>query len=190
MCKKSNPKTYLMMLVFLLAMLLPAAGKTILVDCNAPGPVYDGNNWPTAFKYLQDGLSAASSGDEIQVAEGIYKPDEDTANPTGTGLRTDTFALVSGVALYGGFPSGGDPNWNDRDPNVYETILSGDLLENDGPEFANNYENSYHVVTGSGTNETALLDGFTITAGNAPTKTRMSPGDAAGECTTNMVVQP
>ena len=29
----------------------------------------------------------------------------------------------------------------------------------------NNGENSYHVVTGSGTDSTAVLDGFTITGG-------------------------
>jgi acetyl-CoA C-acetyltransferase len=50
---------------------------------------------------------------------------------------------------------------------VYETVLSGDLLGDDGQGFANNKENSYHIVTGSGTNDTAALDGFTITAGNA-----------------------
>ena len=31
----------------------------------------------------------------------------------------------------------------------------------------NNAENSVHVVTGNGTDTTAVLDGFTITAGNA-----------------------
>ncbi|GAI71284.1 unnamed protein product, partial [marine sediment metagenome] len=36
-----------------------------------------------------------------------------------------TFNLVDGVGLYGGFPPGGG-NWNDRNPNTYETILTGD----------------------------------------------------------------
>ena len=42
------------------------------------------------------------------------------------------------------------------------TILSGDIGTVD-----DNSDNSYHVVTGSDTDITALLDGFTITAGNA-----------------------
>ncbi|MHC4501583.1 MAG: right-handed parallel beta-helix repeat-containing protein, partial [Planctomycetota bacterium] len=42
------------------------------------------------------------------------------------------------------------------------TILSGDIHT---PGDSN--DNSYHVVTGSGTGATAVLDGFTITAGNA-----------------------
>jgi parallel beta-helix repeat protein len=40
-------------------------------------------------------------------------------------------------------------------------------VHDDGPGFVNDAENSYHVVTGSGTDDTAVLDGFTITAGNA-----------------------
>ena len=36
----------------------------------------DGATWGTAYKYLQDALAAATSGDEIWVAAGIYYPDE------------------------------------------------------------------------------------------------------------------
>jgi predicted outer membrane repeat protein len=58
---------------------------------------------------------------------------------------------------------------------VYETILSGDLNGNDVDvpdpcdllDEPTRAENSYHVVTGSLSDETAVLDGFTITAGNA-----------------------
>ncbi|MHC4646485.1 MAG: right-handed parallel beta-helix repeat-containing protein [Planctomycetota bacterium] len=76
--------------------------------------------------------------------------------------------------LYGGFPSTGGP-WESRDPNAYETVLSGDLAGNDvdvndpcelGTE-PSRAENSYHVVTASDTNDSAGLDGVTITAGNA-----------------------
>lgn len=49
------------------------------------------------------------------------------------------------------------------------TILSGDLNGNDGPNFTNNAENCYYVLTGSGTDETDILDGFTITGGNSNT---------------------
>lgn len=52
---------------------------------------------------------------------------------------------------------------------MYETILSGDLSGDDLGDLddPNRAENSYHVITGSGTNATACLDGFTITGGNA-----------------------
>ncbi|GAI93038.1 unnamed protein product, partial [marine sediment metagenome] len=64
------------------------------------------------------------------------------------------------------FLSGGG-TWEQRDPDAYETILSGDMNGDDGPDFANNGENSYHVVTGSGTDATSILDSFTITGGDA-----------------------
>ncbi|MFC1738233.1 choice-of-anchor Q domain-containing protein [Planctomycetota bacterium] len=140
-------------------------GNEIYVDASAP-PGGDGLFWATAHKYLADGLARANHGDTIFVAEGTYRPDEDTAEPTGTGLRTDTFSLINGVAIYGGFPTGGG-DLTDRDPNRYPSILSGDLNEDDGVDFANNDENSYNVVTGSGTEPNAILDGFTIMAGNA-----------------------
>ena len=43
---------------------------------------------------------------DIWVAQGTYRPDEDTNHPGGTDSRTATFQLINGVALYGGFPSG------------------------------------------------------------------------------------
>ena len=133
------------------------------VDANAPG----GNNgidWENAFTDLQDALHLAAAYqqfEQVLVAKGVYRP----AAPSGN--RGASFQLVSGVAVRGGYAGFGEPDPNARDIEVYETVLSGDLFGNDGPNFANNGENSWHVVTGSGTDSTAVLDGFTITAGNA-----------------------
>jgi predicted outer membrane repeat protein len=142
-----------------------AQGQSILyVDVDAP-PGGDGSSWETAFNDLQDALAeAAGSGGtvtEIRVAEGVYRP----AGPGGD--RTATFQLVNGVALKGGYAGFGEPDPDERDIELHETILSGDLNGDDGPNFANNDENSYHVVTGSGTDNTAIVDGFTISGGNA-----------------------
>lgn len=87
-------------------------------------------------------------------------PDQDEGGNVIAGDREATFQLISSVGIYGGFPSGGGI-WSERDPNAYQCILSGDINTSDV-----NSDNSYHVVTGSGTDETAVLDGFTITAGN------------------------
>jgi len=130
----------------------------IYVDADATG-ANNGTSWADAYNYLQDALAAASSGDEIWVAEGMYKPDQGSAITPND--RAATLQLKNGVAIYGGFPPGGG-SWEERNPNAYETILSGDI--NTPGE---NSDNSYHVVTGSGTDATAVLDGFTITAGNA-----------------------
>jgi len=152
------------MLVLLVGMAAAiAAGATIYVDADASAGG-NGQTWATAHKYLQDALyKTPTSGDEIWVAEGTYKPDQGGAQTPNH--RIAAFQLLSGVAIYGGF-AGGETTLDERDWQTNETILSGDL-NGDDVGFTNNGENSYHVVTGSGTNNTAILDGFTITAGNA-----------------------
>jgi len=148
--------------------------KTIYVDADATG-ANNGSSWEDAFNYLQDALSAAKYGDEIRVAEGIYKPDEGTDNPTGTGDRGATFQLKKGVTIKGGYAGAGAPDPNIRDIKKYETVLSGDLNGNDvvvnDPcdllTEPTRLENSYHVVTNINIDDTAVLDGFSITAGNA-----------------------
>ncbi len=83
-----------------------------------------------------------------------------------TDLRAMSFELINGLALRGGYAGQGAPDPDARDIELYETILTGDLLGDDGPDFANNEENSYHVVTGHDTDGTPELDGFTVTASN------------------------
>lgn len=147
---------------------VPASAQTIIyVDDDAP-PGGDGLTWDTAFKYLQDALAAVgTNGTEVRVAQGLYMPDQDEAGQVTPGDRSATFQLLNGVAIYGGYAGLANPNDPDaRDVQAYETTLSGDLLSNDvGTSGAQ--ENSYHVVTGSGTDATAILDGITITAGHA-----------------------
>jgi len=172
---RANLKTRLAITI-----LLVATGGDIstgaVVYVNADAVVSgDGTSWANPYKYLQDALRVAMTGDEIRVAEGVYKPDEDTLNPTGTGDRSATFQLKNGVAIKGGYAGFGEPNPDDRNIDSYETILSGDLDENDA-EVTNpadlrtdptRSDNSRHVATGNGTDATALLDGLTITAGYA-----------------------
>ncbi len=136
------------------------SGNNIYVDANSIGND-DGTSWIDAFNYLQDALSAASSGDKIFVAEGVYKPDESSASPEGTDDRGATFQLISGVEIYGGFPRGGTNLWTDRDVENNKTTLSGDIgvLED-------NADNSIRIVTASQTDSASVLDGFTIRDGN------------------------
>jgi hypothetical protein len=130
----------------------------------------DGLTWDTAFQFLQDALWVASAGDEVYVAGGSYQPDQDEAGNVTPGDREATFQLVNGVALYGGYAGLADPSSpGNRDIRLYETTLSGDLAGDDQPGFENCDENSYHVVTASDTDATTVLDGFTITGGNAST---------------------
>jgi hypothetical protein len=114
----------------------------------------DGSSWANAHAGVQAALAAAESGDEIWVAKGTYKP------TTGTD-REALFQLLNDVALYGGF-EGTETSRDQRSWEDHETILSGDI----GTP-GDNADNSYHVVTGSGTSATAVLDGFAVMSGNA-----------------------
>ena len=145
----------------------PPVGNTFYVDCRANG-ADSGSSWTDAFSPLQDALRAATYGDEIRVAQGIYTPDRGIGISRGD--RYATFHLKNGVAVIGGYAgvTGSDPNVRDIDQ--FETVLSGDLGGNDvvgqcGDPFMN--ENSLHVVVGDYTDGTAELDGFIIRGGMA-----------------------
>lgn len=148
------------LLVALALVLISTAGPTLVqavasTRYAAPGGLTTGNcdNWGVACD-LQYALTSAVSGDQIWAVQGTYKP-------TSTMDRTISFALKSGVAVYGGF-IGMETSLEQRDPTANVTILSGDI-----GTAADSSDNSYHVVWGGGTNSAAVLDGFTITAGNA-----------------------
>jgi hypothetical protein len=98
---------------------------------------------------------------EVWVAEGTHKP-------SSTLDRTATFTVSYGSSIYGGF-DGTETARAQRNPATHVTILSGDLLGNDSNSFISiaeptRSENSYHVVTAAYGD---VLDGFTITGGNA-----------------------
>ena len=121
----------------------------------------DGSSWSNAFTTLTEAINVATANTQIWVAAGTYTPGSNV---------TDTFQLVDDVKIYGGF-IGDEGACNNsllvRD--VTGSILSGDLSNNDGDGLDESLlvDNAYHVVTGSGTNSTAVLDGFVIKSGNA-----------------------
>ena len=145
------------------------------VDADAPGN-NDGSSWADAYNYLQDALVTAVSGDEIRVAQGVYKPDQGGGNTPGD--REATFRLKNNVVIMGGYMGYGTHNPDSRDDLLSVSILSGDLAGNDVDVTApgeletewTRWENSFHVVTGSNTDQSAVLDGFTITGGYADSK--------------------
>jgi hypothetical protein len=155
--------------VSVVALAGPAGPVRYVDDDGAPGG--DGLTWDTAYAFLQDALAEAglpgSDILEIRVAQGTYAPDRNAAEPDGSGDRLATFQLLSGVSMLGGYAGLGAADPDRREVRLFESILSGDLLGDDQPDFINVGDNSYSVVTGSGTDATARLDGFVIAGGNA-----------------------
>jgi predicted outer membrane repeat protein len=119
---------------------------------------------------LPTALNLAPGGSEIWVMKGTHKP-------TTSADRAAAFNLKSDLEMYGGF-DGTETQRDQRSPATNITILSGDLKGNDNANLATNEstrsDNSYHVVTGA---TGAILDGFTITGGNA---NGTSPNDSGG----------
>ena len=160
------------------------AGRIIYVDDDAVG-ANDGSSWQNAYIYLQDAFADANSSEkpvEIRVAQGIYKPDQGAGQTAGD--RNATFQLINDTTLSGSYAGVNGINPDGRDYEKYKTILSGDLAGNDVDvnELVDllteptREDNSFHVITGTGTDETAIIMCLTITGGNASSGSTMQGG--------------
>jgi len=121
----------------------------------------DGSNWANAFRRLEDAIAVADPGDSIWVARGTYYPT--TGND-----KTSYFELKNGLSIIGGF-AGTETDYAQRLPQENETILSGDI----GVP-GERSDNSFHVLYAHAADSTSLLEGFTITRGNADSTLEIS----------------
>ena len=148
------------------------SGGIVYVNASASGS-NNGSSWANAFTDLQAALSVArnfpSCVSQIWVAKGTYYP------TTGTD-RNISFVMKNGLAIYGGFPNTGNPIFADRNWVTNVTTLSGDIDRTTDPlavsgtgSITGNGGNSYHVIFNNNglTTTNSLLDGFTVTGGNA-----------------------
>ena len=89
--------------------------------------------WDIAYQFLQDALATATGRDrvEIRVAQGVYKPDRSAPQAGGTGDRDAIFTLVNRVTIAGGFAGFGTRDPELRDPEFFQTILSGEVNGDD-----------------------------------------------------------
>ena len=121
----------------------------------AGGLAGDGSNWANAYagNSLQVAINASGPGDEVWVAAGIYK--------TTIGIdRTISFAMKNGVAIYGSF-AGTETTLSQRVlSNGLTSILSGEI------GVAGIADNSYHTISNTALNNTAVIDGFIIRDAN------------------------
>ncbi|MBO0952569.1 putative Ig domain-containing protein [Fibrella forsythiae] len=153
--------------VILLMGLLSLSLKTQAQTIRYVRPTSSGNgsgtSWTNASGNLQAMIDASASSDQVWVAAGIYKPGG-SANTN----RSISFVMKNGVAIYGGFVGNETlltqrPVINPITGQPSSTTLSGEIGS------AGTTDNSYHVVNNdqTGIDNTAVLDGFVITGGNA-----------------------
>ena len=154
----------------------------------------DGSSWVNASASIQTMIDNSTSGDEVWVAKGTYYP---TTETVARDARSRTFAVKSGVNLYGGF-YGSENTFSQRvladlDNNgridscelVNPTILSGNTdgvadvwtktMNADGKTWkwtvTGNEGNCYTVVTAN-----SKVDGFSVIGGNANGSTNLNGG--------------
>jgi hypothetical protein len=108
------------------------------------GATGTGTSWSNAAGDLQSMIAQAPEGAQVWVAKGTYKP-----------ATNQSFSMKRGVVIYGGFPdNNNNANMEDRDWNTHLTTLQGN-----GTSVVKNENNALTPAD--------ILDGFTITGGNA-----------------------
>jgi predicted outer membrane repeat protein len=142
-------------LLLLLLFHVPAHGQVYVTQPGAG--TKDGSSWSNAHSatQLRAAMRAAISGTDFWIAAGTYTPDPSAR---------DTFFIINpGVKVYGGF-KGTETALSQRDWVNNLTILSGDIGKK-----GDSTDNSTHVVVFWYADTTTLLDGCTVTRGNAKT---------------------
>jgi len=142
---------------------LSPAGR-IYVNINAQG-ANDGSSWANAFTSLHNALLVAGNRNidadsindvsEIWVAQGIYRNDGVS--------RNDAYFLLPNVGIYGGFV-GGENKRNKRNP---DPLTNGCILSADRGVVGDASDNTFWTVLVDTGNAQSVLDGFTLTDGNA-----------------------
>jgi hypothetical protein len=130
--------------------------QTIFIKPNAIG---DGSSWQNAKGDLRAALASAKKGTQIWVAKGTYYT-------TYCAVCTDAerrlaFEIPDSIAVYGGF-NGTETSLSQRNWKNNETILSGDIDRDNLP-----YRNTFNVIYTYKVGNQTIMDGFTISNGNA-----------------------
>jgi len=146
-------------LLFLLFSFLNTHAQ-IYVNQDALG-ANDGTSWENAFVDLQTAIDNAQENDQVWVKGGTYKP------AMSMSPDSNWFEINHGLELYGGF-DGTETLLEERDWMVNETILDGDILDDDvaGDFLSFRTDNAAHVLR-IFNDERNIIDGITVTGGQA-----------------------
>ena len=137
----------------------------VYVDANANGN-NDGSSWANAFTDLEDALSIqiCNAIAEIRVAGNTSYTPRASRNCTSCSSNRDNyFLLEENLQLRGSYipDTDDDPN-NDVQDYSQPTILSGNIGDTSTTD-----DNTHHVLIALGLNQATIINGFTITQGNA-----------------------
>lgn len=126
-------------------------------------------DWNNALSSLFTACQPAAAGDEIHVAQGIYRSSRSFRMPYECPAMSQQFEFKYGVYVKGGFAGCRSESPDVHDVDLYKTVLSGDLLDNDGDLHGadlqtdpNRIDNSPNVLYNPW-----FVDGFYIMGGNA-----------------------
>lgn len=150
--------------VLFLAMLSisTVTAATWYVDSDAPVGG-DGTSWATAYRSIQSAVTSASG-----LWMTCMSPNDSIYVKSGTYSLSSTITVGKVVNLYGGFPNSmSDPSFSDRDPAVYQTIVTG-----------NDTVRCFELTNKS------KIDGFVIEHGDATGGAGVYVDAAPYDCTT------
>ncbi len=141
----------------------PISAEIWYVDKSNFSGAKDGTSWATAFSTIQPAIDSASSdgGGEVWVAGATYNENRtsliDIAPQEAFEILVDTGSLVlkKNVDLFGGF-SGTELTRDERNWTVNASVIDGSVSRSGIP--------ALHVIVDD---YDVVLDGFTITGGNA-----------------------
>ncbi len=184
-------KHYVLTIVFFFALCLNTFSQSIkYVKFGGTG---NGTSWANASGDLQAMIDISVENDSIWVAKGTYKPTKAPWPTTTDGEpateRDNAFVMKVGVKVFGGF-AGTESSFGERNMILNETILSGDL-NNDDLASDGDY---YHIVVSSIGSDDAELNGFILQHGfangtktmgttSSTTATSLSQGNGGAICT-------
>gem|GEM_PF-3071032 len=143
-------KIYSLVFLFTLLLNVTNAQTLIYVNANATGS-NNGTSWANAYDSLQNALNAASLGDQIWVAAGVYKPSDTT--------RSVSFNLKGGLTIVGGF-AGTETSISHRNWVTNPTYISGDI-----GTVGDSLDNTRTIIVFKNSEITTILDGFIIEDG-------------------------
>lgn len=130
----------------------------------------NGTSWANAYTDLKTAITNAASGSDLYISGDTFYL------PSGSS-RANNFTITNkSLSLYGGFPTTGNPTFNQRNITTYRTIVSGDNSKNDvsiGSGITSSHssrtDNAYHifVLSLASSSYTVRFDGLTISGANA-----------------------